>query len=39
MVFQLYFKGPYHKTKMRLGNTLVVSDFRGLFLHSSHFSV
>ena len=39
MVFQLDFKGPYHNIRTRLGNTLVVCDLYGLFLHSGHFSV
>ena len=34
MVFQLGFKGPHQNNMMRL----VVCDFYGLLLHSSHFS-
>ena len=39
MVFQLYFKGPYHNIRMRLGNALVVCDLYGLYLHSGDFLV
>ena len=39
MVFQLYLKGPYHNIRMRFGNTLVVLDWYGLFLHSGYFSI
>ena len=37
MVFQLDFEGPYHNTRMRLRNALVVCDLYGLNLHSGHF--
>ena len=39
MVFQLDFKGPYHNSRMRVGNDLVVCDLYGLFLHFGNFSV
>ena len=31
MVFQLDFKGPYHNSRMRVGNVFVVSDLYGYF--------
>ena len=39
MVFQLGFTGPCHNIRMCLGNTLVVCELYGLFLHSGYFLV